>query len=193
MVERRAWVFDLDGTLTVPQHDFASLKSMLDLPPELGVLAGIATLPEARRADAHARVRAWEIEHIERSRVAPGALRLLRGLQADGAHLGILTRNTREAALRTLEVIDLTSFFAEADVLGRACAPPKPDPAGVLQLLGRWDVEPRQATLVGDFVHDLDAGRAAGVRTIWVDHLGDGRFSERADRTIVSLEALVAP
>lgn len=186
-----AWIFDLDGTLTVPQHDFAALKRELGLEPGLDILGGIARLPEALRGAAHERVRAWEVEHIERSQLAPGARELLDGLREAGTALGILTRNTRSSALHTLEVIGLTDVFAAGDVLGRTCAAPKPSPAGVERLLGRWGITPARATFVGDHLDDLRAGRTAGTRTVWVDHRGDGRFSHAADRTVRSLREMI--
>jgi phosphoglycolate phosphatase-like HAD superfamily hydrolase len=44
--------------------------------------------------------------------------------------------------------------------------------------------------MVGDFVHDLAAGRAAGVTTVYVDWDGSGRWRDAADVTLPSLEAL---
>ncbi|MCA9568496.1 MAG: HAD family hydrolase [Myxococcales bacterium] len=182
-----AWVFDLDGTLTVPQHDFAGLKRQLGLDPALDVLAGIAARPAAERDALHARVAAWEREHVADARPADGAVALVERLAAAGEPLGVLTRNTRASALHTLETIGLAGFFDGEDVVGRGCAAAKPAPDGLILLLDRWGVPASEATMVGDWIHDLEAGRAAGTRTIWVDHAGDGRFSGSADRTVRSL------
>jgi len=51
-----------------------------------------------------------------------------------GCQLGILTRNALPLAELTLEVIGLRECFAEAAILGRDEAPPKPDPGGLLHL-----------------------------------------------------------
>jgi phosphoglycolate phosphatase-like HAD superfamily hydrolase len=51
-------------------------------------------------------------------------------------------------------------------VLCREDGPPKPHPAGLLKLCEIWRVDPADVLFVGDFLHDINAGRAAGVRTV---------------------------
>ncbi|MEZ4318392.1 MAG: HAD family hydrolase [Myxococcota bacterium] len=191
MVAWTAWIFDLDGTLTVPMHDFAGLKAELGLPADRDVLAGIATRPEAERDGLRAAVRAWEREHIAEARAAEGAAELLASLGARGCRLGVLTRNTRSTALDTLERIGLGRVFTPDDVLGRDSAPPKPHPGGVLALVGRWGASPGHTVMVGDWVHDLEAGRSAGAAAVWIDHHGSGRFAAQADRVVRSLRELM--
>lgn len=169
-----AWVFDLDGTLTVAMHDFADMRRSLGIAPSVNLLEGMLALPPERRREAEAAVEAWEWEHAERAQPAPGAEALLTALSGAGVRLGILTRNLRPIALRTLQVTGLASFFHDDDVLGRTDAHPKPAPDGVLHLLTRWSMRPEQGVMVGDYVHDAQAGRAAGVRTVLVgDRLPD--------------------
>lgn len=189
-VTPHAWIFDLDGTLTVPMHDFAGLKARLGLPVGLDVLAGIATRPESQHASLHAAVKLWEREHVEGARAAPGAVELLDDLGGRGCRLGVLTRNTRATALETLRRIGLSDWFDPLDVLGRDSAPPKPSPVGVRLLLNRWDVEPGAAVMVGDYVDDLRAGRAAGASAVWIDHEGSGRYAADADRVVRTLAEL---
>ncbi len=184
----RAWIFDLDGTLTVPMHDFAGFKRSVGLPVELDILAGIARRPEAERAALFAAVKDWEQSLIDRARPAPGAEALLASLSGP---VGVVTRNTREGALHTLEVIGLLRWFRPEDVLGRGCAAPKPSPDALLRLLHCWGVPPGEAVMVGDYVDDLRAGRAAGTATVWVDHHG-GPAPVEADRVVRSLEELLA-
>lgn len=43
--ERKYWIFDLDGTLTVAVHDFTAIRRELDLPPGKPILEELATLP----------------------------------------------------------------------------------------------------------------------------------------------------
>lgn len=180
-----AWIFDMDGTLTVPQHDFAGLKRLLGLPMDQDILTGIEAAPADERDELHRRVRVWEEEHADRAVASPDAVELLEALQ--GRRLGVLTRNTRENALRTLEACGLEHHFDPLDVLGRDCAAPKPDPAGVLQLAGRWGLAPERVVMVGDWIHDVEAGRRAGARTLWIDRFGDGRFLEAADHATRTL------
>jgi HAD superfamily hydrolase (TIGR01509 family) len=165
----RHWVFDMDGTLTVAVHDFAAIRRALDIPEQDDILAHLAALPSAQAAAKHAWLLAHERELAEAARPAPGALELVRALQARDCRLGILTRNARPLALVTLEAIGLLDCFAVQDVLGRDEAPPKPQPHGLLQLAAGWAVAPQALVMVGDFVHDLACARAAGARSVLVN------------------------
>jgi HAD superfamily hydrolase (TIGR01509 family) len=191
LLHRRHWVFDMDGTLTVAMHDFAGLKARLGLPTDRAVLEGIALRPEAERAALLEAVDDWEIALADAARAAPDTRPLLEALTARQARLGVLTRNTRETALRTLRAAGLAGYFADADVLGRDCALPKPSPDGVLRLLGRWEAEPADAVVVGDYVFDLRAGRAAGAATVWIDRAGAGTWASEADRVVTSFDELL--
>ncbi|NBF03205.1 HAD-IA family hydrolase [Pseudomonas sp. Fl5BN2] len=174
------WVFDMDGTLTIAVHDFAAIRQALSIPPEEDILTHLAALPAAESAAKHAWLLQHERELALGSRPAPGAVELVRDLAGRGYRLGILTRNARELAHVTLEAIGLADCFAEADVLGRDEAPPKPHPGGLLKLAQAWDVAPERMVMVGDYRFDLDCGRAAGTRTVLVN-LPDNPWPELTD------------
>ena len=178
--EIKHWVFDMDGTLTIAVHDFAAIREALSIPAEEDILTHLAALP----ADESAAKHAWLLEHerdlAQGSRPAPGAVELVRELAGRGYRLGILTRNARELAHVTLEAIGLADCFAEADVLGRDEAPPKPHPGGLLKLAEAWDISPSRMVMVGDYRFDLDCGRAAGTRTVLVN-LPDNPWPELTD------------
>ncbi|MFO3674017.1 HAD family hydrolase [Pseudomonas protegens] len=178
--EIKHWVFDMDGTLTIAVHDFAAIREALSIPAEDDILTHLAALP----ADESAAKHAWLLEHerdlAQGSRPAPGAVELVRELAGRGYRLGILTRNARELAHVTLEAIGLADCFAEADVLGRDEAPPKPHPGGLLKLAEAWDVSPSRMVMVGDYRFDLDCGRAAGTHTVLVN-LPDNPWPELTD------------
>ena len=163
------WVFDLDGTLTLPLHDFPAIRRALDIPPADDILHHLATLPSAESAAKHA----WLLEHERElalaAQAAPGALELVRALQAQGCQLAILTRNAHELALITLNAIGLGACFAPVNIIGREQAAPKPDPAGLLKIAAEWQVEPSALVMVGDYLFDLECARAVGAQTILVN------------------------
>jgi HAD superfamily hydrolase (TIGR01509 family) len=167
--EVRHWVFDMDGTLTLPVHDFPAIKRALDIPLEDDILSHLAALPAEIGAAKHA----WLLEHERELAMAAqpalGAVDLVRELAGRGIRLGILTRNARELAHVTLEAIGLADCFAVDDVLGRDEAPPKPEPGGLLKLAQAWEIDPSQMVMVGDYHFDLACGRAAGTQTVLVN------------------------
>ncbi len=184
------WIFDLDGTLTLPQHDFDAIRSALGIPRGEPILEYLATLPTSDAAILSARLDDMEAELANASLPQPGCAELLHDLADAGHRLGILTRNTRLNALRCLERLSVAHLFEPDCVLGRAEAPPKPDPGGILQLLARWRATPMTATMVGDFRFDLEAGRRAGVATVHFDPSAAFAWPELTDRCIRCLTEL---
>ncbi|MFS8440248.1 HAD family hydrolase [Xanthomonas campestris pv. raphani] len=191
----RHWVFDMDGTLTEAVHDFALIRKELQIPPEADILHHLAALPAAQSQAKHA----WLLEHeralAEGARAAPGAVALVRALQASGCRLGLLTRNARTLAQVTLQALGLGDAFAWDDIVGRDEAAPKPAPDGLqyfarrwavegsaLVMVGdhclqyfarRWAVEGSALVMVGDHCNDLACGRALGACTVLVNTPGD--------------------
>jgi HAD superfamily hydrolase (TIGR01509 family) len=188
---RRHWIFDMDGTLTCSVHDFDAIRGRLGLPSGTPLLEAVAAAPPAEAKRLREGITAWEWEMAERARAGPGVSALLTHLAAAGYRLGVLTRNRRDIALRTLAVTSLGHHFSADDVLGRGDAAPKPAPDGIQRLLERWRAAPSDAVMIGDYLYDLQAGRAAGVATVYIDRAHTGRWSAWADRTVRRLDALL--
>lgn len=176
----RHWVFDMDGTLTLAVHDFEAIKRALEIPLADDILHHLAALPAEVAAAKHAWLLDHERELALAAQPAPGAVELVRELQARGCQLGILTRNAHSLALLTLQAIGLGEYFSSADVLGRDEAPPKPHPGGLLHLAERWRVAPSELVMVGDYRYDLECARAAGAYSVLVN-LAENPWPELAD------------
>ncbi|TSK08363.1 MAG: HAD family hydrolase [Geobacter sp.] len=190
MLRSRHWIFDLDGTLTVAIHDFTHIRSVLGVPEGSDILGHLDALPEGEAARARAILQAIEEELAGRTEPAEGALELVELLHGRGTRMGILTRNTRENALATLNRIGLLPYIAAEDVLGRDDALAKPDPDGIYKLACRWGVSPAALVMVGDYSFDLLTGRAAGAGTIHVDPARTFRWPELTDLAVGSLAEL---
>lgn len=186
----RYWVFDLDGTLTVPVHDFTAIRADLGIPEGSDILGHLAALPEEEGRRLSERLECIEQALTVRTVAAPGARKLLEILSLRHCRLGILTRNTREIALSTLAHIGLEGFFSREDILGRNEAPPKPEADGLHKLAGLWGVPPEELVMVGDYLHDLQAGQAAGASTIHVYGNRGRRWPEWTDLHFPSLTEL---
>lgn len=188
--DRSCWIFDLDGTLTLPVHDFAYIRQELAIPDGADILGHLDTLPQTEAQRHHERLDQIERDLAGRAVAAPGLLELLDRLDQAGVQMGILTRNSREIALLTLEAIGAGRYFAADHVVGRGEAPPKPDPAGLLQLLERWNGSAAGAVMIGDYLFDLQAGRAAGAATIHVARPDGQRWPEESDLMVDDLGEL---
>lgn len=187
-----SWIFDLDGTLTLPVHDFGFIRRELAIPDDQDILSHLQTLAPAEAAARHRRLDDIELQLAERAVAAPGLAELLEPLERAGARLGILTRNSKEIALLTLEVIGARSYFHRDHVLGRDEVPPKPDAAGIRLLLDQWGGEAASAVMVGDYLFDLQAGRAAGVMTVHVGRPDGKRWPDESDVMVTDLQQLAA-
>ena len=195
LLARRHWIFDMDGTLTVAVHDFDAMRDALGLPPGRPILEALAALertdPTAARERREALDR-MELEMAHGAREQPGARALLESLLARGARVGVLTRNGRRIADATLAAAGLDDLFDARFVLGRECAAPKPDPAGVRLLLARWDAAADDALVVGDGRFDLEAAAAAGCAAVHFDPAGGAAWPEVTTLRVASLAALDA-
>ena len=177
----RTVLFDLDGTL------IDSVRLILDsyhhtlathgLPPRSDDewLAGVGTPLTVQFADWRddpetlqaliATYREYNLKHHDRMvTVYPGVVEVVRALKADGVTTGLVTSKNRAGALRGLTLVQLEALM---DVL--VCADevenPKPHPEPVEKAVRLLSADPRATVYVGDSVHDMLSGRAAGVRT----------------------------
>ena len=162
----RYWIFDLDGTLTRPKHDFMAIRRQLGVPLDQGILEFIAGQPDAVKGELNARLEAIERRVAEDAELAPGAADLLDLLSRRGCRLGILTRNSRACVEITLECTGIAPHFTYGDIVCREDARPKPDGDGIDKLLARWRAPRGLSVMVGDYLFDLQAGRSAGVTTV---------------------------
>jgi phosphoglycolate phosphatase len=203
-----AVLFDLDGTLVDSGIDFGLMRwEMLALAAEVGCdVAGLegedilvirdlacarAGDPTAIRERAEARLVAIEREALERATPVPGAAEVLAALRERGMRLGIVTRNCGEIAEESMRRWDLPH-----DVLvARENTPRvKPHPLHLWRAVAALGVSPAAAVMVGDGRMDVQAGKAAGLRT--VGFLADGRPADyfddlRPDQVIRSLPDLL--
>ncbi len=187
-------LFDFDGTLTRPGAlDFVAIKKQMGCPagePLLEFIEKIADAGEQRRA--RETLDRFEMAAAAQARPNPGAEALVGRLRARGLKIGILTRNTRaavDASLANFREIDAGLFDA---ILSRDdAASPKPSGEGVLLAAERMGVDPAHLLVVGDFIFDVQAGRAAGALTAFLENgRGPAGAGEEGDFTVSDLSAL---
>ncbi len=166
---KTAWIFDLDGTLTIPVHDFAHMRRELGMVTDADILDTIAATQAELRKELTGKLDRLEAFYAAKAAPALGVKELLKYLADNECKLGIFTRNTKEMAVLSLEAIGIAQYFADQAIIGRDDAPHKPNPQGLLRLLGDWQMTVKDAVMVGDFKFDLEVGRAAGTATVHVN------------------------
>jgi phosphoglycolate phosphatase len=179
-VSRRAIVFDLDGTLVdslggiVASFRWAFGEFGLEAPSEAVVLAEVGLPLEAMYARfapsgavaalAAAYRRHYALHLAERSRVFPGVPEVLDELRARGYALAVATTKRSDMADRLVSAVGLSGALDHVQGTDGFAHKPAPDVVlralAALRATGDW--------MVGDTVHDVAAGKAAGLRTFAV-------------------------
>lgn len=180
-------VFDMDGTLTRPALDFGAIRR------ETGLGSGdlahqIQFLPPARQREAWAIIERHESEAMQGQALQDGAAALLAACRDRGIKLGIATRNVRASVDHLCARFGL-HFDA---VVTREFPCMKPDPAVILHILEAWRLPAAAVLTVGDYVHDLQCGRAAGTATCFFQNPGHPDYGHEADFVVSSMAGLAA-
>jgi phosphoglycolate phosphatase-like HAD superfamily hydrolase len=191
ILARKYWVFDLDGTLTLPVHDFSLIRDALGVPEGSDILGYLASLDDSEGQPLQDKLNEIETGLLDRVDPAPGSIRLIETLSRRGSRMGILTRNTRDVALKTIARLGLGGYFRKECILGRDDTPPKPDPEGLFRLSVLWGTDPVEMVMVGDYLFDLQTGRNAGAATVHVDRTGSFPWPELTDIGVGTLKELL--
>ena len=184
------WIFDLDGTLTKPNHDFDFIRECLAVPAGELILEYSQSLPIEESKLLLNKLSKLEQSVIKSTQVAQGANSLIKFLHSQSCEIGILTRNTRDNAIQTLAHIGLHEFFRPELIIGRDEQKPKPSPEGIHYLLSKWGKKPNNAVIIGDYRLDLEAGRNAGISTILIGQATDEDMEKLADYQFSNLSKL---
>jgi len=114
-------------------------------------------------------------------KIAAGAAAALERLKARGLPLVVVTNQPDVArGAQTAEEVEaihrrIRRELPVDDVLscphddGDECACRKPKPGLILEGAERHGIDPRRSFMIGDRWRDVDAGKSAGCRTVWID------------------------
>lgn len=171
----------MDGTLTISQHDFEYIRKELGLPKAIPILEALHAMPAQEAEPLWEKLNEMELYYAGKATIMHGVIPVLEKLQARGAKLAILTRNTMPVVKLTLQACGIDHFFPQDHLLDRDSYQPKPSPDGINHLLQLWGAQPDDAVMVGDYLFDLQAGKSAGVKTIHIDPASEFRWPEISD------------
>lgn len=195
-------IFDMDGTLTVPNLDFEEMYRRCKVPIDQDILYVISKMPASEADDARAIVEEMEEEGRRTMQLAPGTLEVIDWMQLHCVPMALVTRNTsktvdelvRRLSVRTATknnnrspfspTISRDSSTGEDDDLDMKM-PVKPHPAGLEYIKRRWGFsqnEPNDGLImVGDSVsNDVVFGKAAGISTALVNN-GETNINSSVD------------
>ncbi len=208
-MQTRLLIFDLDGTLIDSSPDICNAINFAVGPFDLqhvtveetatlmgeGATKLIEKLIAKRRATVDPSVLLerflghYSMHSADHTRPYPGTEEVLKALSF--CRKVIISNKLESLSLQVLDALDLGKYFdfvAGGDTLSQK----KPSPAPVLHVCAMFDVSPEEVLLVGDSTYDMDAGRAAGVRTVAALYgYGSPGFSRGADYEIGSIRELL--
>ncbi|WP_274584201.1 HAD-IA family hydrolase [Neisseria leonii] len=184
-MEIQAVLFDLDGTLADTAPDLGGALNRLlakkGLPPQSMAAirpvashgaAGLIMLGAGIGKD-HADYAAWRAEYLaeygqcfDRDTVLfEGVAEVLAGLAARGIRWGIITN---KPAAFTDRLVPHLAFDPPPEVVvsGDTCGEAKPSVKPMLYACAQLGIAPQYCLYVGDAERDMQAGRAAGMRTV---------------------------
>ena len=124
----------------------------------------------------------------DHTRPYPGTEEVLWGLQE--YKKAVVSNKIESLSVKVLQATELMKYF-DYVAGGDTLAEKKPSPIPILDVLSRFDVRPEEALLVGDSIYDIEAGRAAQVRTVAALYgYGAPSFWKQADFRIMSIKEL---
>jgi phosphoglycolate phosphatase len=186
----QAIIFDLDGTLIDSAEE---LRAILNLilgglglrsiqPSEIRSMIGDGVLKLIERGltasgggplQAEALyprfIELYENNPTAHTRCYPGVAETLAMLHGRGFCLAVVTNKpiaVTTKILRSHRLADVFKVVIGGDVLPQR----KPDPTPLLEAARRLDLPVSRLLMVGDNVHDVEAARAAGMRSIAVTY-----------------------
>lgn len=197
----RCAIFDLDGTIVDTSADLiaaanralnaAGLSEPLD--PELDAATAFRGGRAMLRLGFARGARPWSEDDVdavyetflhtyedridESSEFYPGAREAIGALRQAGWAIGICTNKPERLADLLLTRLGARDLFASLVGAGTLSVN-KPDPAPLVEAVGRAGGRLAQAALIGDTFTDRETARAAGVTSILVTFGPDGRGVE---------------
>lgn len=180
-------IFDLDGTLVDSSRDIANAVNHaiapygarpLTVAETIGLIGeGITRLIEkviareqldADRDTLISRFLEYYAEHlVDETTVYPGVRETLE--QLAGCRKAVISNKREALSVKILEKLALAKYL-DMIVGSDTTEERKPSPLPVRYVVEKFDIKSRDAVIVGDSNYDIEAGKAAGIRTVSVTY-----------------------
>jgi len=183
----RAILFDMDGTLTCPMLDFPKIRAEMGI-GDRPILEALADLDESRRSLAQNVLLDHEERASRESNLNPGCAELIAWLIDRSIAIALVTRNSTASTRVVLKRHQLRIDVA----ITRDDGVFEPSPQPLLLACEKLNIPPQDAWMVGDGQYDIEAGIAAGMTTVWIDHDRPRQFDAAPSVTVRDLPQLHA-
>ena len=162
--EIKGVVFDMDGTLTLCELDFGRIRREAGVPDGMPILEYLSSAPPPVRKKVERVLERHESRAARHCDLRPGAEQVVGALRERGMRVALVTRNSKSSVQILLERFSLRFDSC----VTREDAAPKPSAEPILKIAAELGLEPSELLVVGDYVFDVEAGRAAGARTAFL-------------------------
>lgn len=184
---KKVLIFDLDGTIVDLQVDWIELKSILkkrysriyENSCEFDSISGCLSYIVEKRDENELEkffeiIRDHELRNIEKNKYIKETVYFIKNLDKfelnEDLKLAVLSLNTRQTILKSLEMVDIKEKFDI--ILGREDVRRwKPEPEGLLKIQQALNVKKEEMIYFGDMKKDLLTGERAGVETHIISEL----------------------
>lgn len=187
--ELKGFIFDLDGTLFDSKLDFDLMRTDLNFPKDVPILEHLELITdENERVKCHDIIHQHELKGAQIAKPFPGVLELLELLKEKNIPHAIITRNSKVPTTYLLEKYKLDYIYT----ITREDFIPKPDPTSLLHIQKTWGISQHQLCYIGDFLHDLQAARNAGMKAILYRNHKNQAFESEADYILHDFNEIIA-
>ena len=175
----RGVVLDMDGTLTVPNLDFAEMYRRCGVDKKDDILKVLAAMPIEEAASRYKIIEEMEDEATRTMKLMPGAPELMMWLRGHEIPTAVVTRNTYKSAKALESMLGSLDIIVARDT--HTDIPPKPHPAAMQYICNEWNItDPSTLIMIGDSpANDIAFGKRAGTLTALLD---SGRQQFDADK-----------
>ncbi len=190
-------VFDLDGTLIGAPEPFTELKKRLksrllkmgipeetlgDFTPMYEALQRVSRELGMDFEELYGHMVELETERMEGSFLFDGVMEVLQFLRERGVKLAVMTRSSKRAALKALEMHGIMDYF---EVVSTRDDVPvedlKPEPGQLRAIIDSLGTEPTKTLVVGDHGYDILPAKKLGTLSVMITSHDSGRMSFSVD------------
>lgn len=181
--EIKCVIFDMDGTITKPYIDFIKLRAAIGIPEGFTNLLDyrkyLLEQDDKKGVEHYDEVlHAFEVDAAEHAELNHGFADLYNFMKKNKIKIGILTRNSSKSLKAVTKKLKLK---IDAPISRDHVSVPKPNPEGVYKISEITNTKLENIIFVGDHLFDIEVGKNAGIRTVFLSNGTEPPFSVDPD------------